>query len=266
MSTLGRQNPQAHGMKLAYRRAHKAEHDVQVVDHQVQHHVDVQRAAVEDAEAVGFEKHRPVDQRLGRGDRGVEALQQAYLQDLPAGCRLPDQGIGLGQGDGDGLFQQDIESLGQSLGGHGIMRGGGHADGDRVQVQFARAARLQARFRRGKDGEVSLLAQHLGRGRIGIRNRGQPHPETGLLQLAIDAQMIAAKGAGAEDGDAESCSLLIGTGTWKAALRKSRSRWPSSMSSLSVVSVCHGVCIICPEQRRGIWSRGRVTGSPDLRA
>ncbi len=146
----------------------------------------------------------PLTNGCSGGDRGVEALQQAHLQDPPAGCRLSDQGIGLGQGDRDGLFQQDIESLGQGLGGHGIMRGRGHADGDRVQMQLARAACLQACFGRGKDGEVSLLAQHLGCGRIGIRNRGQPHSDAGLLQLAIDAQMIAAKGPGAEDGDAES--------------------------------------------------------------
>jgi hypothetical protein len=71
-------------------------------------------------------------------------------------------------------------------------------------VELARAARLQARFGGGKDGEVRLLAQHLGRGGVSVRNRGQSHAETGLLQLAIDAQMIAAKGPGAEDGDAES--------------------------------------------------------------
>ena len=158
---------------------------------------------MEDAEAVGFEKHRPIDQGLSRGDRGVESLQQAHLQDPPAGCRLPNQSIGLSQGHRDGLLQQDIESLGQRLGGNGIMGGRGHADGDRVQVEFARAACLQASFGGGKDGEIALLTQQLGGDRVSVRNRGQAHSETGLLQLAIDAQMIAAKGPGAEDGDAE---------------------------------------------------------------
>ena len=64
MSTWEDKIRKPHGVKLAHGRAHQAEHDVQVVDHQVQHHVDVQRAAMEDAEPVGFEKHRPVDQRL----------------------------------------------------------------------------------------------------------------------------------------------------------------------------------------------------------
>jgi hypothetical protein len=46
------------------------------------------------------------------------------------------------------------------------------------------------------------LAQLLSSGWVGFRNCSQPHPKTGLLQLAIDAQMIAAKSPGAEDGDA----------------------------------------------------------------
>ena len=40
--------------------------------------------------------------------------------------------------------------------------------------------------------------------RVRIHNRSQPHAETGLLQLAVDTQMVAAKGTGAKDGYAES--------------------------------------------------------------
>ena len=131
-------------MELAHGRAHQVEHDIQVVDHQVQHHVDVERTAVEDAQPVGFKKHGSVDQRLSRGDRGVKALEQANLQDLPAGCCLGYQGIGIGQSNGDGLFQQHVESLSQSLRGHGVMGGRRHADGNRVQMQAACPACLEA--------------------------------------------------------------------------------------------------------------------------
>ena len=98
------------GVKLAQRRADKAEHDIQIVDHQVQHHVDVQSPPVEDTQAVRFKEHRPVHQRLRCSDGGVEPFQQTYLQDPAArGCLL-HQGIGFRQADGDGLFQQDIEA------------------------------------------------------------------------------------------------------------------------------------------------------------
>ena len=63
-------------------------------------------------------------------------------------------------------------------------------------MQSAGPARLQALFRRAEDPEIFLLAQHLCRRWIGIRHRREPYPKTGLLQLAIDAQMIAAEDAG----------------------------------------------------------------------
>src|ERR1700677_2180845 len=98
-------------MQLPCWGAHKAEDDVQVVDHQVQYHVHIQGAAVEDAETVSFEKHRPTDQALSRDDCGVKALQEAHLEDSPGGGCLPDQGIGFPEGHSDRLFQQAIESL-----------------------------------------------------------------------------------------------------------------------------------------------------------
>jgi len=84
------------------------------------------------------------------------------------------------------------------------MRRRGHADGNCVQVQGARPACIQTRLGGAEDREVALLAQRLRRDRIGVGNRSQPHPDPGLIQLAINAQMIAPKGARAEDGDVES--------------------------------------------------------------
>ena len=58
------------------------------------------------------------------------------------------------------------------------MGGGGHADGNRIQMQVGRHGRLQARFGRGEDRETVLPGSIVGGGRIGIRHRGQAHPET----------------------------------------------------------------------------------------
>ena len=82
------------------------------MDHEVEHHVYVERAAVEHTQAVGFKEHGAVDQGGSRGHRRVKALEQANLQDLPAGCRLGHQRVGFRQGDRDGLFQQHVESMG----------------------------------------------------------------------------------------------------------------------------------------------------------
>src|ERR1700733_15657258 len=84
------------------------------------------------------------------------------------------------------------------------MRRRGDADGDCIQMQGARPACLQARFRGAKHGEAVLLAEHFGCHRIRVHNRSQLHSEAGLLKLAVDAEMIAAESPGAKDGYIES--------------------------------------------------------------
>src|SRR5258708_36609273 len=71
-------------------------------------------------------------------------------------------------------------------------------------MQSALTARLQAFFRRRKDRKTFLFAQLPGGAGIGIPNRGQTNSGPGLLQLTVDAEMISAKGADTENGDAQS--------------------------------------------------------------
>ena len=72
---------EADGAELADGRVGELEDDVEVVDHEVEDDVDVERARGEDAETVGLEEHGAVEQRLDRGDGGVETLEVADLDD-----------------------------------------------------------------------------------------------------------------------------------------------------------------------------------------
>ena len=51
------------------------------MDHEVEDHVDVERAGGEDAEAVGLEEHGVVEAGGDGGDGGVEAFEMAYGYD-----------------------------------------------------------------------------------------------------------------------------------------------------------------------------------------
>ena len=68
-------------MEIAHRRLNEAENDVEVVDHEVEDDIDVESARREDAQAVRFEKHGPVEPVLDGAHGRVEAFEMANGQD-----------------------------------------------------------------------------------------------------------------------------------------------------------------------------------------
>ena len=64
-----RQNGDAGGPDLFRHRARQVEHDVQIVNHQIEHDVHVQAARAEQAQAVNFEEERQPHDLLERGRR-----------------------------------------------------------------------------------------------------------------------------------------------------------------------------------------------------
>ena len=76
---LSRKNRQAHGANLFHRRIGKSQHDIQIVDHQIEHHIHIERPRCENAQAMHFEKHRLSEQRDRGAHRGIEALQMSNL-------------------------------------------------------------------------------------------------------------------------------------------------------------------------------------------
>ena len=101
-------NRQPHPMQRAHRRVDQTQHDIQVVDHQVQHHVHVQRARAENAEPMRLEKHGVVQDRFGGRDRGIEALQMPGLQNAAVLGGNLDEAIGLLDAGRDRLLHQNV--------------------------------------------------------------------------------------------------------------------------------------------------------------
>ena len=84
---LGGENGDAGGANLLGRFAGERENDIDIVNHQVQHHIHIQAAQGEFAHAVDFEKQRH-GHHLARVDHsGVEALQVSDLEDAAGGAR-----------------------------------------------------------------------------------------------------------------------------------------------------------------------------------
>src|SRR5262249_25229031 len=81
------QDREADGANLFDRRVHEGQHDVEVVNHQVEDDVDVERARREHAEPVNFEKHGAGDDRKRGANCGIEALEMSDLHDAAGALR-----------------------------------------------------------------------------------------------------------------------------------------------------------------------------------
>jgi hypothetical protein len=108
---LGRENRQADGAHLAHRRIGEGEHDVEIVDHQVEHHVHIERAGVKT-------ESRCASKNMGRRSCGSTASTAGLKRSRWPGCRMRlafrgargRSGRRLRRGLRPGLFDQQVEA------------------------------------------------------------------------------------------------------------------------------------------------------------
>ena len=81
MSTFRERTGRPTACRNSHGRLNEAENDVEVVHHEIEDDVDVERARGEDAEPVGLEEHGHVDIGVDGEDGGVEALEMTDLKD-----------------------------------------------------------------------------------------------------------------------------------------------------------------------------------------
>ena len=203
MSTFCDRIGQADGANLLDRRVHERQHHIEVVDHQVENDVHVERTRREDAEPVHLEEHGLGEQRNGRAHRGIEALQMAGLGDAAVVAGERDQFIGFGNAGRQRLLDQDIDPALHQLAGDFTMRDGRHrnrcrlhSDSDHL-VERAEGLRLELGGDGLRAGEVTIGNSH----ELNILLRVG-------LQVAIHAGVIAAKGSGSGDSDAQGVAAI----------------------------------------------------------
>ena len=133
---LAGEDGKADGADFADGGVGEGEDDVEVVDHEVEDDVDVEGARSEDAEAVGLEEHGVVELGEGGGDGGVEALEMTDGDDAVEGGGELEDAVGIGEGSGEGLLDEEVEAGEKELLGDGGVVDGGDADGSGVEVEF----------------------------------------------------------------------------------------------------------------------------------
>ena len=122
---LAGEDGKADGADLADWAGDEGEDDVEVVDHEVEDDVDVEGARGEDAEAVALEEHGAVEMRAGGDDGGVEAFEVAGLDDAVVLRGEAQDGVGVFEACGEGLFNQEVDACCEEVGGGlGVVDGG----------------------------------------------------------------------------------------------------------------------------------------------
>ena len=147
------QDGDADRLHRAQRRRHHAEDDVEVVDHEVQHDVDVGAALGERREAVTLDEARLADDAVERADRRVEALEMADLQHAPAADGELEQRLALVHRRGERLLDQHVDPGVEQVARDGVVQLGRDGDARAVDPAGERAVigdGLDAE--RGRDG------------------------------------------------------------------------------------------------------------------
>jgi len=148
---------------------------------------------------VGLKEHGPAQLGLDGENGGVEALKMAGLEDAAAPFSAGHQVVGFSECGGEGLFNEQVEAGIEQRRSDGVVVDGGNGYGRSVQMKVGRQKRFDAR----EKGDGVFLGGFGGAGWIGLNGGDECNTEPGRFQLAIDTKVIAAKGAGAGNGNAQ---------------------------------------------------------------
>jgi hypothetical protein len=155
------------------------------VDHQVEHHVDVERAGGELTDAVNLEVDGVGDVRAERGERRVEAFEVADHECGPPAAGGRDHLVGLGERARDRLLHQHVDArfeqgdrdLGMRLGWHGEADGLDSSD-ERAPV--------------GRELDAALVGDRAGRRLVRVAG-GDERAAPFCGERGVDARVVFAE-------------------------------------------------------------------------
>ena len=110
---------------------------VEVVNHQVEHHGDVGAARLKRRQPDAFDERRPVEHAAGGAHRAVESLDVAHGEHDVAARRCGEQVVRLGERHGERLLHQHGDAAVQALDADLVMTRRRHGDGHRLDVVAA---------------------------------------------------------------------------------------------------------------------------------
>ena len=180
----------ADGFEVDNRRIDEREQDIEVVDHDVVHDVDIEAARRKNAEAMDFEKHWARDDFSDGDDGGIEAFDVADLKNPAVTLCGGDECVGFIERCGDGLFDQHVNSGCEDAGADARVFGGGYGEADGVDAVGRKS--VQVAKNAGAEFRGNFLSA------VGIRV--DYADQLGAFDFAPDANVVASEIADADDG------------------------------------------------------------------
>jgi hypothetical protein len=174
-------------------RIDERENYVEIVDHHVVHHVNIQAAGREDTEAVDFEKHGTRNDALYGRDSGIEALDVAHLKNAAMAPGRGDELVRFTERSGHGFFNQHIEITFEQATADPCVLFRGHCETDGLDT--LRCKRLESR----KDAGAKFSGDAGSAADIGVHDADK----LSAFELAPHTDVVAAKLAGTNDGNAD---------------------------------------------------------------
>ena len=163
---------------------HQRQHQIQIVNHQVEHDADVGRAAGEAAAALAGDVLGLQRQPLHLFKGGIEAFDVADLQHGSAPLGGGDQFLGLGEVGGQRLLDQHGDAARQEVGGDGVMgEGGGGDDGGVHQRRQGGVV--------GKGPRAAAEGDGLGLGGVRVGDADQFHVRHGRQDAGVFLAQMA---------------------------------------------------------------------------
>jgi hypothetical protein len=135
-----------------------------------------------------------------RGNGGVKALEMPWLHDAVVRVGKRENAVGIFETGCKRFFDQQIDArFEERLSGRGMVDSrNGHRGG------VERACGGERCFDGGKTAKIEALNGFGEGGRVGIDNCCKLDRVAGLFELAVDAEMIAAKRSSSDNDDAQS--------------------------------------------------------------
>src|SRR5579885_388198 len=188
-----RQDWQADGANVRHLglAADEPEDYVEVVDHQVEHHVNVERARGELADAVNLEIDGVADVRAERDERGVEAFEVSDHQRRLAALGGGGHRVGLIYRARDRFFDEDVDARFEQRAGDLGVRLGRRGEADGVNVADERAPV-------GRPFRPALFGDRARGLFVRVADRDEARLTFGG-ERGVDARVLATEAADADD-------------------------------------------------------------------
>ena len=230
---LGRQYRHAHRLDVRHSQSDERMHEIEVVDHEIEHDGHIGAARTERRETVALDKPGAIDKRHRRADRTIKPFDVTNLQQHTGRSRPRQQIVGFVKRHRERLLDEYVLAAIDRRRCNRMVSGRRHHDGDGVNLvehRRQRGVHTHAVLGRDVSGTTGVLVEEA--------------CKTITAQIAQNAHVVHAQATGADDANARCIALRKGarlrghgrgsqnpTPRWLASMKSRKCRTSGSMVS-----------------------------------